>query len=296
MPPVTKDAFSIVHLTDLHLTRSDGDHRSSPKLWGELKGMNAAFRKLVRAPLLQKSNLIIVTGDVTDRGHIDSWQLFWNTLRDAGLQDRVSVVPGNHDVCCLGARIPLLGGYKEGDLQKAIDGLKLGNHAHILPWAKVPDPRVVVFGINSNNIGNLTGVTNALGDIDFYQLEKFARLLYKHREVPVKIVAIHHSPNIPLPATAAKRGMDRSIVDRLAAYIPQAERRTLRLLCLTHRVRLVLHGHLHQYEKRRVNSVLMIGAAASTEPVSTGKGFPVNEYRVCGDGSRLEYKPWVVDV
>lgn len=274
----TGNTFRIVHLSDLHLTRTDGRRRSSPNIFKELKGMNAAFRRLVQTPLLQKSSLIIVTGDVTDRGDIETWKFFWDTLKAAGLYDRVLAVPGNHDVCCLGLRKPGIGAHKEDDLQKAVDGLKLGGQPYSFPWVRVPDPRVAVFGVNSNNAGNATGATNALGFIDFYQFEKLARLLYKHRAVPVKIVALHHSPNIPMPETSKRRGVDHTLIERLASCVPQAQRQTLRLLCLTHRVRLVLHGHLHVYEDRYVNSLRMIGSAASTEPVSKGKGFPIMEY------------------
>jgi predicted phosphodiesterase len=58
--------------------------------------------------------------------------------------------------------------------------------------------------------------------------------------------------------------------------MPHEDRFALRLLALTHGVRLVVHGHLHRAEERRVNGVRIIGAPASTEPDRSGK---VNVWR-----------------
>ena len=98
--------FRIVHLSDLHLTRTDGARRSEPNLFKALKGMNSAFRKIVISKPIQKADIILVTGDVTDRGNIESWAVFWDGIHSAGLIDRTYVIPGNHDVCCLGIRPP----------------------------------------------------------------------------------------------------------------------------------------------------------------------------------------------
>ncbi len=57
--------FKIAHLSDLHLTRTDRKERSERKLLGELKGRNAAFRRIVASAPIQGSDLVVVTGDVT---------------------------------------------------------------------------------------------------------------------------------------------------------------------------------------------------------------------------------------
>ena len=207
---MAKSSFRIVHLSDLHLTKRDGASRSEPKLFNKLKGMNTAFRKIVVSKPIQKADLILVTGDVTDRGDIESWNVFWGTINDAGLKDRTHVIPGNHDVCCLGARLPgKRKAYKDADLQKAVNGLRMGGKPTKFPWVIYPDPRVVIFGLNSNNLGNLNAVTNAMEELDYYQLSSLASKLHVYRDVPVKIVALHHSPNIPGAETARKRGQKR---------------------------------------------------------------------------------------
>jgi 3',5'-cyclic AMP phosphodiesterase CpdA len=270
--------YRIVHLSDLHLTDNDARPRSEPRLLRPLRGMNAAFRTLLRAPEVQNADLLLVTGDVTDRGDSTSWSVFAGALGDAGLSRRVLVIPGNHDVCCLGARLPLRSGYPRADLARAARGLRLAlkstpasffrdSPGGRFPWLALPTPELAVIGMNSNNLGNLSVISNAMGAVDFFQLERLARLLWRVRDVPVKILALHHSPNIPGPATARRRGQQPfSALDRAGHQVPEGQRRALRLLCLSHRVRLIVHGHLHRAEDRRVNGVRVIGAPASTEP------------------------------
>lgn len=264
--------FRIVQLTDLHLTARDELARSEPRLFGSLRGMNAAFRGLLASAPVQRADVVLATGDITDRGLLAEWKVFWSALEAAKLPGRVLVLPGNHDVCCLGVRAPqpdLLA----ADLARLHDGLRLGGAPTRLPWAEQVDPRLVVFGLASSNPGNLTALTNAVGELGFFQLEAFARLLKKHRDVPVKIVALHHSPNIPRPETEVARGLKQmNPIGRLAHAMPEADRRALRLLCLSHGVDLIVHGHLHRQEDRRVNGLRIIGAPASTAPM--GKGEP----------------------
>jgi predicted phosphodiesterase len=280
MPP-----YRIVHLSDLHLTSDDACPRSEPRLLRPLRGMNATFRTLLRAPEVRSADLILVTGDVTDRGDSASWSLFARALDDARLAKRVLVIPGNHDVCCLGARLPLLrSGYARADLDRAARGLRLamkatpaaffkGSPGGRFPWLAVPTPELAVIGMNSNNLGNLSVISNAMGEVDYFQLERLARLLCRVRSVPVKILVLHHSPNIPGPATARRRGQPPfSALDRAGHQIPEGQRRALRLLCLSHRVRLIVHGHLHRTEDRRVSGVRVIGAPASTEPARAADG------------------------
>ncbi|MBN1514284.1 MAG: metallophosphoesterase [Phycisphaerae bacterium] len=287
----TDRPFRIVHLSDLHLTRDDGSARSEPKLFGALRGMNEAFRTIVRSRAVQSANYVIVTGDVTDRGDLASWEVFWEAVRGAGLMDRMAVLPGNHDVCHLGlARLPDRD-FRKIDLQRAVAGLKLGCRLTKLPWVVRPDPRVAVFGLNSNNLGNLSVATNALGEVRYYQLKSLASRLYQNRDVPVKIVALHHSPNIPMVETARRRRQRPfGPLERLAFQIPEDQRHGLMLLCVAHRVRLVLHGHLHMREDRRISGVRIVGAPASTEPLrQSGEakehGFYV--YTVQREGQRV---------
>jgi len=261
--------FTIVHLSDLHLTASDSGSRSEPKLFGKLRGMNAACRKILQTPFVREADLILVTGDVTDRGEIEAWKVFWGAVEAAGLTKKVLVVPGNHDVGCLGFRLPWRSkAYATEGLKRAIDGLRLGNQPTKFPWAVRPNAGVVIFGLNSNNLGEFRWSGSAGGELKYFELERLAGLLSKHGDVPVKIVALHHSPNIPATETARRRGQKPlGKLERLALQIPQDQRRALRLLCHAAGVRLILHGHVHLNEDRRVGGVRIAGTCASTEPL-----------------------------
>jgi 3',5'-cyclic AMP phosphodiesterase CpdA len=275
--------FSVVQLSDLHLTADDREARSEPRLFGRLTGMNAAFRRLLANGVLQAADLVLVTGDITDRGDPLAWQVFWRGMVAAGLLNRCRVIPGNHDVCCLGVRPAASRGKRVAeDLAKLQAGLGQVGHAVESPRAEVlASGRVVLFGLDSSNPGNVSALTNAVGELGMPQLERLARLLRQHRDVPVKIVALHHSPNIPRAATARRRGLE--VLDGVMRWgheVPAADRRALRLLCVSHGVRLIVHGHLHRFEDRHVNGVRIVGAPASTEPATANgrRGLPLVRY------------------
>jgi 3',5'-cyclic AMP phosphodiesterase CpdA len=269
-PGAAAGTFTIAHLSDLHLTGGERAARSEPRLFGALRGMNAAFRTLLAAPAVRAADLVLVTGDVTDRGEPAAWDMFWREVRAAGLLERTRVIPGNHDLCHLGVRLTV----DRVDVQGALAGLAAGGQPTRFPWCeRVAGGRVAIVGVNSANIGNRTGATNAIGRLGHFQLEALARTLRRQRDVPVVIVALHHSPNIPADATAAERRLSRlGPLQRWGMEVPQAERRALRLLCLATGVRLLVHGHLHRHEDRRVNALRIVGAPASTEPAGGAGG------------------------
>ncbi len=283
--------YRLVQLSDLHLTEKDADPRSEPKLLGKLKGMNDAFRKLANSPIVKESDWILFTGDITDKGDLNAWKFFWNTLEECDLKKKCTIIPGNHDMCCLGARLPK--DDKEliaDDLKKFHAGMAIGG----IPESKYPcvirlNDNMAVFAFDSCNKGNTSGITNAMGHIGYQQLEKFARLLYKFRDIKVKIVILHHSPNIPSDRTATERGIaTMSVVERWGMEMPPEDRRALRLLCVAHKVRLVIHGHLHRAEDRRINSVRYIGAPASTQPQNGEYAFFI--YEVTPSGTKITPK------
>jgi len=268
MPPATSfRPFRIAHLSDLHLTAEENDARHEPKLAGRLTGMNDAFRRLAASPLIRQADLLLVTGDITDNGDPRAWQHFHRTLGDAGLAAKTLVVLGNHDVCSLMPRFGPSKKLRKTDLDRARRGLVLCGQPARYPWARKVRADIALFGLDSNNSGNLSPVTNAVGRIGFRQLAAFAALLHKHRDAHVKIVMLHHSPSIARRPAAWRKGRPPiGVVTRWLHQLPEEDRHAFRLLCLTHRVRLVLHGHLHEAEDRLVNGLRIVGAPAATEP------------------------------
>ncbi len=157
------------------------------------------------------------------------------------------------------------------------------------PWAKQVDDRVVIVGVDSNNAGNFGIPDNALGRIGFDQFLKLGNLLRKYDSIPVKIVCLHHSPNLCRSETASKRGMKAyTTLDKLTMQMNQSDRQFLRVLCNSYRVRLILHGHLHKSDDQVVNGVRIVGAPASTEPSNKRNNeFKFYEYIVRGNGGRV---------
>lgn len=98
-PPIWLDepppgGLRIAHLTDLHITEAEDvrmvEHNAP--------GGNRAFAALLARPELREADVILITGDVTDRGTELAWQRVRETITAAGLDDRVVLVPGNHDL------------------------------------------------------------------------------------------------------------------------------------------------------------------------------------------------------
>ncbi len=98
-PPVWLDAapargLKLAHLTDLHVTEGP-----TVRLIEKARpGGNEILRSLFTRPELAESDLVLFTGDLTDRGTAASWQCFKDALLAHGLADKTILVPGNHDI------------------------------------------------------------------------------------------------------------------------------------------------------------------------------------------------------
>ncbi len=98
-PPVWLDhppagALRVAHLSDLHVTEGDRVRMAERPV----PGGNRSLARLLATRELDDADLIIVTGDVTDRGTSASWRRFLDLLGQAHVNDRVVLVPGNHDI------------------------------------------------------------------------------------------------------------------------------------------------------------------------------------------------------
>ncbi|HEY0708376.1 MAG TPA: metallophosphoesterase [Polyangia bacterium] len=101
-PPIWLDepppgGLRIAHLTDLHITEAENVRCAERNV----PGGNRAFAALLERPELREADVIIVTGDVTDRGTDLSWQRVREAIMGAGLSDRIVLVPGNHDLALI---------------------------------------------------------------------------------------------------------------------------------------------------------------------------------------------------
>jgi 3',5'-cyclic AMP phosphodiesterase CpdA len=179
------------------------------------------------------------------------------------------VIPGNHDAACLGLRRTRP---KEEDLAIVRAGLEKGRQRRRLPYLRTfAGGAIGVFAVDSVNAGNFNLVDNAIGRIGFNQLGALGDLLKINSDIPCKLIALHHSPNIPSSATSKRRG-EKAIPfwQRAALQLDRADRVGLRLLARTFEVRAILHGHTHDNLDRRVGGVRIIGTRESTVPQKSG--------------------------
>lgn len=316
-----KKPYNIVHLSDLHLTPGIRIGRTEVSAPGRnLHGMNSTFRTILQTEEVQSADALLVTGDVTDAGDRASWQVFRKAIQKYVPDHHTLVVAGNHDVCEMErgfAFSDLFGALTQAKqrakLVRLAGNLELIDQPAEYPWSAVLNDehkRVMVIALDSNHSGHFSLADNAVGRIGQEQLDELEAILKKCSDpqkrssfVPVRIVTIHHSPNIPRYDTLVKRGIlpkrsgarkmigkSKGLFVRWTHQIPAEERRRLRELCAKYRVRLIAHGHMHEAMDRRVNGVRIIGAPASTQPMP-GRGkkrVQFYRYSVRGNGGRLE--------
>ncbi|WP_437412778.1 metallophosphoesterase family protein [Sinorhizobium meliloti] len=250
--------FRIVQLTDLHLSDKDSDHRIEPKIRGHLTGMNERFRALLRNPLLQQADLILVTGDVTDTGNMAGWEHFWNGISAHDLKEKTHVLVGNHDVAYLKLWRPVMPRVTRSiSRARYMKGLSVGKSPQAYPWhALANNGNVLICALRSTMEWNSSSFFNALGRIPDSQLIKLRRILRDHSEVKHKIVALHHPPVFPADGS----------VEKFLHDVPKEEGNRLLEICSDNGVSLVLHGHMHAYMDQTFRTVRIIGAPASTQP------------------------------
>jgi len=75
-----KKTLSIAHLSDLHLTATDGGRRKEDGA----RGMNANLGRILTQPVVREADLVLITGDISDRGELAAWNVLWSSIRQAG--------------------------------------------------------------------------------------------------------------------------------------------------------------------------------------------------------------------
>jgi 3',5'-cyclic AMP phosphodiesterase CpdA len=90
----------VAHLSDLHVVGERYGYRMEAGSRGPRgnRCVRKALRKLAAIHASAPMDRILVTGDVTDAGTRAEWTEFIDLMRDYPLRDRLSFVPGNHDV------------------------------------------------------------------------------------------------------------------------------------------------------------------------------------------------------
>jgi 3',5'-cyclic AMP phosphodiesterase CpdA len=275
--------FTIAHLSDVHLSPIDGftpRHWSLKRALGYanwLRQRRASFDRTVLDRIVADIEAaapdhIAVTGDLVNIGlpqeHINA--LAW--LETLGPPQRVSVVPGNHDIYVRLRRDP---GAERWARYMASDAGEPAPGEPRFPFLRRLGP-IGLIGVNS---AVPTLPLLASGRVGQAQRERLAVLLQSlRREGLFRLVLIHHPP---LPGQAT----------RLRALKDAAE---LKALLVRHGAELVIHGHNH------INMLAWCGGGRTLVPVvgapaaalaRTRKSAPLarhNLYRIAGPPWKIE--------
>jgi 3',5'-cyclic AMP phosphodiesterase CpdA len=229
------DTFTLVHLSDVHLGPILGFH---PRHWNIKRGLGflnwQRGRRFVHRrevadviaadALAQRPDHIAVTGDLANLGLPGEYAGALGWLQALGPPDRVSVVPGNHDIysgrlggaSCLETWAPYMRASDAGATSPATFPYlrRLGRIALVGFNSSMPTPPFVAAGrLGETQIARASEMLAELGAAGL-----------------VRVVLIHHPP---LPGQAPPR---RALADA-AAFADALARAGAEL---------VLHGHNHR--------------------------------------------------
>ncbi len=255
-----KKQHTIAHLSDLHLTGNNEEKRNEDNE----RNMNYNLVSILNHSSVQEADLVVVTGDITDKGELSAWNYFWSAVKSASLnRKKMLVIHGNHDVACLdfSRRKP-----KEEYLAIVKSGLRSGGQKDKFPYVRTfCNGDIGAFCVDSVNAGNFNVLDNAVGTLGFDQLYELGQLMRRHDGIRCKLIVLHHSPNIPKRSTSRRRGETPiPFWQRPAMQLKRVDRIGLRLLARTFEVKAILHGHTHDNLDRRVNGMRIIGTGDST--------------------------------
>jgi 3',5'-cyclic AMP phosphodiesterase CpdA len=224
----------------------------------------------------QAPDHIAVTGDLTNIGlpqeHINA--LAW--LKGLGSPERVSVIPGNHDI------YSRLGGdpgahrwaaYMASDARGALHA----DHGETFPFVRLLGP-VAIIGVNS---AVPTPPLVAVGRVGPAQVARLATILERLGHARVfRLILIHHPPL----TGQARRYRDLADADAVQAVVAR------------HGAELIIHGHNHHNmlawcPTAAGGKVAVVGApsAALGRPHKREPLARYNLYRVAGP-------PWTIEL
>lgn len=206
--------------------------------------------RLVEDVTLQAPDHVCVTGDVTNLSLPGEFQRVSRLLRPLGGYDRLTVIPGNHDVYTGGAARQRRFESYFGHLLFGLDSVPKD---WVFPAVKVVG-EVVIIGLCS---AIKTPLLTAWGHVGDEQLDRVADALDDPSLADkYRIVLLHHNLHQrSSPFTEATASLqDRSeVISRLLAL----------------RVDLVLHGHTHKAHRHAVtrdeHTMLIVGSGSSTQ-------------------------------
>jgi 3',5'-cyclic AMP phosphodiesterase CpdA len=203
-------------------------------------------RALVADLAAQELDHVVVTGDLTNLALEPEFEAARRLLEPLGGPDRLSLVPGNHDVYTRGAE-------RSGRFERYFapwlgqDPPLAGDDGY--PWHKRVG-EVHVVGLCSARARLPLLATGRVGDA---QLARLAQLAERHRfraDGAYVVALVHHNLH--------RRGLRK---DRLHGL---EDRVRVLTACREAGVDLLLHGHTHVAHRFRVGDLHVVGCGSST--------------------------------
>jgi 3',5'-cyclic AMP phosphodiesterase CpdA len=269
-------ALSLAHISDLHLTPIVGfgpQHWNVKRGLGYLNWMRSRRRIHSRtiADLMavdiraHEADHIAVTGDISNLGLPDEFGEARRWLETVGPPDRVTAIPGNHDIYTRRMNGPSCLETWNGYLISDEWGRGvMGQTELAFPFVRRLG-RVALIGLNSAIPTRPLVAAGRLGDTQLAALDGLLARL--EDEGLVRVVLIHHPP---LPGqTAPRRALQDA--DALAAVLSQRG------------AELVLHGHNHRdslvWHPARGGAIPVVGVASGSASRPHGPE-PLGRYNI----------------
>ncbi len=229
--------LTIAHLSDVHLAPLRGlgpIHLNLKRTLGFANWMmrrrkvhrREAVDALVADLALQSIDHIIVSGDLVNLGLPGEHAAALEWLQRLGPPDRVSIVPGNHDIYCKLWRDPGVERWRAYMTSDAAGAPLVTQGERGFPYVRLLG-KLAVVGLNS---AIPTRPFQANGRIGAPQLAALASTLDRlHRNGLMRLVVVHHPPLM------GQADVRRGLLDA----------GELEALLIKHGAELVLHGHNH---------------------------------------------------
>ncbi len=240
--------MKIAHISDLHLNTFYSD--------SNLKQIKQLFKYAVD----NRSDHIVLTGDLTDNASEKDFEILRNLFRKNGLlsSERLSIVIGNHDIFgglqtaedifnfperCKKVDYDFMVNMFVEYFKETFDDCVYKSEENHFPFAKLIRDTLIT-GVNS--IARYSGVKNPFasnGEVDVHQFNELFRILETYQDVKHKLVLIHHHFN--------KMKINKK--KTASTFWQGIEKQTMKLrkkgrlfnLFNQYKIDLVLHGHLH---------------------------------------------------
>ncbi len=281
--------ITLAHLSDVHLTQPRTlplQHWNVKRVMGYLNWRRRQFvhraevlDRLVADMKVHAADHIAVTGDLVNLGLPSEYGTALRWLQDLGPPDRVTVVPGNHDIYVALRTHPGVRLWADYMQPRDWERRALDEGGDGFPFTRRVGP-VALIGVNS---AVPTPPFVAAGRLGAVQIARLAQALDRARaDGLIRVVLIHHPP---LPGQAPPR---RALADA----------RELAETLDAHGADLVLHGHNHTDTavwRRTAHGHMLVAGIASGSAGRRHKGAPLARYNLIrlardGAGAKIEFR------